>query len=252
MLEPSIPFWAVVALLAASGFLIGLSKGGFGGGLGGLVTPMVTLALPDVAAALGVVLPMLMVGDAFALYSYWGEWNGGLVRRLLPGALAGMLLGLFVLVSLPVNWLRLALGVFTLAMLAYKVAGNVLQRWQYQPRFWHAWAAGALSGTASTLFNAGGPPFTSYLLLNGVPPRPFIATGALFFALLNASKVPGFIAARVFNLPLMASLWWGFPFIPLGIWLGRRIIGRINPRAFEAVIITLTLMASGLLIWQAM
>jgi uncharacterized membrane protein YfcA len=128
----------------------------------------------------------------------------------------------------------------------------VLQTWQYRPRFWHAWAAGALSGTASTLFNAGGPPFTSYLLLNDVPPRPFIATGALFFALLNASKVPGFVAAHVFNLPLLASLWWGFPLIPLGIWLGRRMIGRIDPRSFEWLIIGLTVVAGGLLIWQGL
>ena len=45
--------------------MIGLAKGGFGG-LGVLLTPILALVLP-VAQAVGVLLPMLMVGDGVAL-----------------------------------------------------------------------------------------------------------------------------------------------------------------------------------------
>jgi uncharacterized membrane protein YfcA len=111
---------------------------------------------------------------------------------------------------------------------------------------------GTLAGTASTLFNAGGPPFTAYLILNGVPPRPFIATGAIFFAILNLTKLPGFVAARLLSLPLLAATWWGFLYIPLGNWLGRRLIERIDPRLFERLVVGLLLAASGLLLWQSL
>jgi hypothetical protein len=55
----------VIALL---GFLIGLTKGGFNT-LGALLTPILSLVLP-VSTAVGVLLPMLVVGDAFAIYMY--------------------------------------------------------------------------------------------------------------------------------------------------------------------------------------
>ena len=248
----TVPPWLFVVVLAAAAFLIGLSKGGLGSGMGALITPAVSLALPNVAMALGLLLPMLIVGDAFAVYVYWGQWDGGLVRRLLPAALLGVALGVFVLVGLPAKSMRLAVGVFTLAVVVYKIAGDSLRRLRYRPRPWHAPAAGAMSGLASTLFNAGGPPLTTYLILNEIPPRPFIATSAIFFAILNASKVPAFVATRAFNLPLLFSVWWAFPFVPLGIWLGRRLIDRIDPRTFERTVMGLSVLASGLLIWQSL
>ncbi len=67
--------WVVAVIIAGLGFLIGLSKAGFGG-LGTLLTPLLSLVLP-VNLAVGVLLPMLMVGDAFALYTYWRESDGG-------------------------------------------------------------------------------------------------------------------------------------------------------------------------------
>jgi len=53
----------VAVVIAILGFMIGLAKGGFGG-LGALLTPLLALVLP-VALAVGVLLPMLMVGDVF-------------------------------------------------------------------------------------------------------------------------------------------------------------------------------------------
>ncbi len=67
------------------------------------------------------------------------------------------------------------------------------------------------------MFNNGGPPFSSYLLLQKLQPRPFIATTALFFALLNLIKIPGFLYIGVLSVPLLLSLWWVFLFIPLGV-----------------------------------
>jgi hypothetical protein len=46
--------------------MIGFAKGGFGG-MVALLTPIFALVLP-VASAIGVLLPMLMVGDVFAVF----------------------------------------------------------------------------------------------------------------------------------------------------------------------------------------
>ena len=71
--------------------MIGFAKGGFSG-LGALLTPILALVLP-VASAVGVLLPMLMVGDVFAVYMYWKEWDLDLVKRMLPAGIVGALAG---------------------------------------------------------------------------------------------------------------------------------------------------------------
>ncbi len=239
----------VAGVIAFLGFMIGLAKGGFGG-LGALLTPLLALVVP-VALAVGVLLPMLMVGDVFALYMYWKEWDLALVKRMLPAGIVGALAGTFLLSWLPPDGLRIILGIFVLVVVAYKFLSDRIQAIRYEPRPWHAPAAGFLSGVASGMFNSGGPPFNSYLLLQKLKARPFIATTAIYFALLNLIKVPGFLYTGVLDVPLLLSLWWVFPFIPVGIWVARMTLTRLSPSAFEWIIIALLLFSSLTLFWQS-
>ena len=239
----------VAVVVALLGVMIGVTKGGFNV-LGALLTPLLSLVLP-VSLAVGVLLPMLIAGDAFAVYSYWREWDGKLVRRMLPTGVVGALAGTFLLAELSPNALRVALAIFVLLIVAYKFVSDRISQWRYQPQAWHAPAAGALAGLASGMFNNGGPAFNSYLLLQKYQPRPFIATTALFFALLNLLKVPGFLYTGVLSVPLLLSLWWVFLFIPLGIVAARWLVTRLNQQAFEWIVIGLLIFASALLLWQS-
>lgn len=240
----------VAIIIAVLGFMIGVAKGGFNV-LGALLTPILSLVLP-VSLAVGVLLPMLIAGDVFAVYSYRSEWDGRLVRRMLPAGVAGALVGTFLLAELSPNALRIALAIFVLLLVAYKFVSDRFQYLRYQPRPWHAPAAGVFAGLASGMFNNGGPPFNSYLLLQKMRPRPFIATTALFFALLNLIKIPGFLYTGVLNVPLLLSLWWVFPFIPLGIWAARWLISRVNRQIFEWIVVALLIFSSGFLLWQSL
>ena len=232
----------VAVVIALLGFLIGVAKGGLGG-LGALLTPILALVLP-VASAVGVLLPMLMVGDAFAVYMYWREWDADLVRRMLPAGIVGALAGTALLVWLPPDGLRVILGIFVLILVVYRFVSDRIQAMRYEPRRWHAPAAGLLAGLASGMFNNGGPAFSSYLLLQKLTARPFIATSAIYFALLNLIKVPGFLYTGVLDLPLLISLWWVFPFIPLGIWVAKLTLTRISLAAFEWIIVSLLIFSS--------
>lgn len=232
----------VAIVIAILGFMIGLAKGGLGG-LGVLLTPLLALVLP-VAFAVGVLLPMLMVGDALALYMYWNQWDLNLVKAMLPAGILGAVAGTFLLSWLSPNSLRITLGIFVLLVVIYKFASDQVQKIRYESRPWHAPLAGLLAGIASGMFNSGGPPFNSYLLLNKVKARPFIGTSAIYFAILNLVKVPGFLYTGVLNLHLLFSLWWVFPFIPIGIWVARAMLTRISPMAFEWIITALLIFSS--------
>src|SRR5215210_2020909 len=119
----------VAGVIAFLGLMIGFAKGGFGG-LGALLTPILALVLP-VASAVGVLLPMLMVGDVFAVYMYWKEWDLELVKRMLPAGIVGALAGTFLLSWLSPDGLRIILGIFVLVLVAYKFLSDRIQAIRY-------------------------------------------------------------------------------------------------------------------------
>jgi hypothetical protein len=215
------------------GLLIGLSKGGIGGPAAGGIVLFLMVQSMSVAEATGVTLPLLIFADLFAIGAYWKRWDGRYVRLLIPAALVGIIMGTALLSSLPDDLLKRLLGVFALVVIAYKLASDSLKSLAYAPRDWHGALAGWLTGFASALANAGGPPANAYLLLQRLEPVPFSATIALFFFLINLLKLPGFLAAGIIDFERLAGMAWILPLIPLGVWAGRWIITRIDRRPFE-------------------
>lgn len=231
---------AIIALVAS---LIGLSKGGMGAVLVVLATPLLSQAMP-VTEAISLTLPLLLIADAFALWMYRNTWDMRYIRLMLPAAVIGVIIGTALLASLPDLVLRRILGIFTLAFVIYKVW---IENWigaAYTPKPWHGVLAGGASGLASALANNGAPPFTAYMLLQNLTPRAFVGTTTLFFAIVNAIKLPGLVAANLFNFENLVSAWWAIPIIPLGVWAGRWIVTRINKQAFERFILGTLVVAS--------
>ncbi len=210
-----------------------------------LVTPMLSQIMPA-AQAVGIVLPLLIFADGFALWAYWRQWNGLYIRRMLPLGVVGVVMGVVLLAALAPHdtLLRRVLGLFTLTIILYKTLGGQLSRVKYQPRAWHAYLAGWASGFGSALANVGAPPFTAYMLLQEVSPRVFVGTTTLFFAIINVLKLPGFLSAGVLNLAQLASVAWVALLIPLGVWLGRRFVSSVNPRVFEWIMLAALFLAS--------
>jgi uncharacterized membrane protein YfcA len=221
--------FTVAIILAA--LIVGLAKGGLGPA-GALIVPLLSTVMP-VPKAIGFALPLLMVGDAFALRAYWRTWDSHLVRLLVPTAAVGILLGVTLLTNLSDDALRRILGVFTLGFAVYKMASAALEKVAYKPRDWHGRLAGGTAGFASALANQGSPPITAYLLLQNLTPLTFVGTNALFFAIVNALKLPVFLATNVLDVPKVVHAAWILPLIPVGVWLGHRIILWIKPKVFE-------------------
>lgn len=235
------PSFIVIALV---GLIIGLVKGGIGGPIAGaFILPMLSQTM-SVPQAVGITLPLLMVGDAFAMRFYWREWDMALLKLMLPSAIVGIVMGTLLLVALPDQLLRYLLGVFTLGVIAYKLLSDSLRQVQYTPRRWHGYFAGWSSGFTSALANLGGPPVTAYLLLQKLQPVAFVGTLTLFFTIVNLLKLPGFLAADLIDIPQLIRILWVVPIIPLGVWVGRSIIDRFPRVLFERFMIVLLFIAA--------
>jgi uncharacterized membrane protein YfcA len=227
----------IVAALVA--FLIGLSKGGLGGTAGALATPMMALVLPA-DKVIGLLLPILMLADIFAMALHWRKWNSKLVLLLLPGAILGVTIGTIFITNAPTETLRTLLGVIVLIFAVYKIfEKRILNLFTYKSRNWHGIVAGTITGFSSALAHTGGPPVTIYLLMQKVTPAVFITTSVLFFFILNWIKVPYYFYADLFDFDQLGRLIWILPLVPIGVWVGRWFAYRVNRETYEKVIVTL-------------
>jgi uncharacterized membrane protein YfcA len=92
--------------------------------------------------------------------------------------------------------------------------------------------------------NAAGPVMVLYFLAIGLPKLVFVGTGAWFFMLVNAFKVPfswhlGLITPRSLLLDSILLI----PLLP-GALLGPVILRRLNQKAFERMVLILTAVAA--------
>ena len=216
-----------------------------------LVTPLLSKIM-TAPQAVGVSLPLLIVGDLFALRLYWRKWDMQHINLLVPMAILGVVVGTAVLAFLATRpddtILRRIIGIFTLTVVIYRLIRARLVQVQYQPHHWHGYLAGIFAGIGSTLANAGAPPFTAYMLMQNPSPESFIGTASLFFAIVNIAKLPGVLAIRVLDLQQLPGIAWSVLLVPVGVGLGRWLTVRVSPQVFEWSMVGLLLCASAVLL----
>lgn len=233
----------MIFVIATAAFLIGFSKAGVGGTLGPFITVLVALALPA-DDAIGLLLPLLIVADWFTVSAHWRQWVTPIVLRLLTASAVGVALGSTLVgsISEPVlrNLIAIAMLLFAVYYLATRtqVAAHLALK--------HAWPAGLISGFVSALAHLGGPPILAYLLTTDLKPRKFVATSAALFTITNLLKVPAYFLAGLFDGELMASVWYAWLAIPVGVVVGRALVGRLNREKFDRI--TMALLVAGAIV----
>lgn len=236
---------AILAIL-----LVGISKGGFGAAAGMLAVPLMSFVIPPPEAA-AIMLPILCIMDIFGVHAYRGRWSAQHLRILLPGAFFGIALGGLVFGTLPVNIIRLLVGLLAMSFALnqwFALSQRLARRWQLRreaPGRRSGMLCGMLSGFTSTLAHAGGPPFAVYIYAQGLNKTRIVATSALFFFITNYLKlIPYYFLGQLDTAHLATSLLF-IPLAPLGIWLGVWLHRRVAEKVFFQLSYAL-LFASGL------
>ena len=216
------------ALAIPAVIALGLSKGGFAG-VGQMATPLLALVMPPLEAA-AIMLPIMIVQDANAVWVYRKDWNRRVVAIIIPGAIIGIGAAWVLAAYISDAAVRVFIGVTTIAFVAYSVIGMFrIPREARHPGvaagvFW-----GALSGFTSTISQAGGPPYQMYVLGLKLPKMTYVGTTAVVFAFINAIKVVPYFALGQFTT---SGLGTSLALLPLAIaanWLGFWLV-RITPQ----------------------
>ncbi|UYG09431.1 sulfite exporter TauE/SafE family protein [Halomonas sp. M4R1S46] len=236
--------WIAWTLILLSTYLTGVSKGGFAGGFGSLSVPIMALAIGPIEAA-GLLLPLLLVMDAFTVKAWWGRQDGAELRRMTPGLALGVVIGTLLIGRLDENGVRLLLGVVSLLFAFYMVMRPAAGR-PIAP-FW-ALPAGVGCGFTSFLAHAGAPPANLYLIPRRLPKETFIATSAILFATVNLMKLGPYIWLGEINL---TSLWASALLVPVA-WLGVRSGLWLQHRVSEVLFYRLVILAMAIVGVQLM
>ena len=126
--------------------------------------PYMTMAF-GAKESTGVILPMLCMADimAVAYYKRIADWKT--VAKLLPTALLGFLVALFVDKLVPAQGFRQLMG-WTLALaMAVMIWSEMFgreNRWMH--KWWYSALFGLLGGFTTMIGNAAGPVMSVYLL----------------------------------------------------------------------------------------
>ncbi len=218
------PFFYLCAIPAI--LIFGMAKGGFGGGIAVISVPLMSLAMPPVQAA-AIMLPLLIVMDAVAVWSFRKTWSRENLRLTLPGAIAGIALGAFTFRYLSEDAVRILIGLISVVFCLNYWLQPQLER-KAGPSLVHGSLWGTIAGFTSFGIHAGGPPMSIYLLPQKMEKRLLMGTFAVFFAIVNLVKLIPYAWLGQFDSTNLLTAAVLVPLAPVGVRLGYFLLHRIS------------------------
>jgi uncharacterized protein len=243
------PVFYLVAIPAI--LLIGISKGGFGSGIGILAIPMLALVAGPIQTA-AIILPILCTMDWIGVWAYRRLFDRENLRILLPAAVAGIAVGALTFRYVSEAALALLIGVIAVGFAVQALLGGAARR----PPRGHSRVAGsvwgALSGYTSFIANAGGPPLSVYLLPQRLDKSLLVGTTVIFFTVVNLVKLPPYFHLGLFTRENLLTSLVLLPFAPMGMGLGIWLHNRVDGTLFYKLCYAFLIVSGGKLIWDAL
>jgi uncharacterized membrane protein YfcA len=198
--------------------------------------------------SVGLLLPILIFADVFAVsyYNRHAEWKH--IIRLLPWALIGVLAGVWVGQMITDSVFNRLLAILVLGGIALMIWQDVRKKVSVPDYWWFSMGLGLMAGFATMIGNAAGPIMALYLLSMRLPKNIYIGTGAWYFFIVNVLKVP-------FHVGIWKTITWQsflfdllmIPAIILGAVLGIWLVKFFPERVYRIFIIATTLFSAFLL-----
>ncbi|MEJ2628675.1 MAG: sulfite exporter TauE/SafE family protein [bacterium] len=233
-----------IILLFLCALLIGMTKSGLSGA--GLMIVPIMANIFGSRESTGIVLPMLITADIFAVTYYNRHAHWKYILRLMPWAILGVGGGLYF--GKHVNDhvfsnILVAIVVMGIGLMLY---GDLRKKSAVIPDYWwFSMALGVGGGFTSMVGNAAGPILMLYLLSMRLPKNAFIGTGAWFFFILNLTKVPVHIVSwHTITLDTLKINLLCVPFIIAGIITGIFTVKLFKETAYRYFIIISTLISA--------
>ena len=223
------PIFAVVAIVAV--LLAGLSKGGFGGGVGFVgVLALAQASSPTIAIA--IMLPILCVMDLIGVHAYRRDWHPRSLKVLGIGCLIGTAIGTCTFSWMDDQVIRLMVGFIALVFFIDFVRSGGEKAASLVVSNPIGYVLGTIAGFTSFVIHAGLPPVAMYLLPQRLDKRVHVGTIVILFCFINYLKIlPYWWLGLLTYSNLSASLIL-MPLAPIGMFMGIKLNRFISQKWF--------------------
>ena len=178
-------FW-IIAVFAA--ITVGLGKGGLPV-IASLAVPSLSLFMSPISAA-GLLLPVYIVSDIFALIFYRKDFNAKILKISILGMTIGVLIG-WATANIVIEWVvTIIIGLMGVIFALNQIFKNQIQNIKAikinktKGIFWCS-----IAGFTSFISHNGGPPWQIFVLPIGLNKVAYVGSSVIAFSYVNAIKV---------------------------------------------------------------
>lgn len=237
------------ALAFAAALVLGISKAGIKG-IAIIIVTLMALAF-GAKQSTGLIVPLLIVGDIFAVIYYNRHTQWKYILRFLPWMMAGVLIGNFIGKDLDEATFKIGMAIIILGSVVMmywwdrKKSKTVPTHWAF------AGFMGIMAGITTMIGNLAGAFSNIFFLAMRLPKNQFIGTAAWLFFIINIFKLPFHIWSWETITP--ETLWIDLKLVPgifLGLFIGVRLVKIIKDDFYRKMILVLTALGAILILFR--
>jgi len=237
-----------VSILVAV-FLLGMSKAGIKG-MGILIVVILAFVFGEKAST-GILLPMLIIADIFAViyYNRHAQWK--YIKKLLPWMIVGVLIGVWVGNDISETIFKKMMSIIIIVSVLILFYFEKRKSSKVPENIVFSSTTGFLAGFATMIGNLAGPISNIYFLAIKLPKNEFIGTAAWLFFIINIFKLPFhfFIWKTVTKETLVLNSVL-IPAAITGFFIGVLLVKRISNLNYRRFILFVTTIGALVLLFK--
>jgi len=230
-------------------FLLGLSKSGIKG-IGILIVVILAFVFGEKAST-GILLPMLIIADIFAVTYYHRHAQWKYIRKLMPWMVIGVLLGVWLGNDISEEIFKKLMAIIIIGSVVILFYSENRKSSKIPTSRIFSSSAGLLAGFTTMIGNLAGPIANIYFLAIRLPKNEFIGTAAWLFFIINIFKLPfHFFVWKTVSVETLVLNSVLVPVLLLGFFIGVSLVKLISNLHYRRFILAVTAIGALILLFR--
>ena len=200
-------------------------------------------------ASTGILLPLLILADIFAVVAYRKDVDWKTLLKILPPMIVGVVIGSYIGDYISVELFRYVLAGIILLGGVMMIVVLKMPKDKIPNNQWFANVMGLGAGITTMIGNLAGAFANLYFLALRFSKEAFIGTAAYIFFIINIFKLPFHIFGwKTITADTIAINLTLAPFVIVGFFVGYQIVKYISNQFFQRYIIFMTILSAVLIL----
>ena len=164
------------------------------------------------------------------------------LKFLLPGVVAGVVLGVQLIGKFSARELNVAIGVLAVLFVVFQIVKERVFQAEgaFEPSHAVGIPCGIGAGLTSAFAHGAGPIVSLFLIPQRMAKEIYVGTTVLVFTWVNWIKLPFFVLGGIITRGTFWESLLFLPVIPVGVWLGVWLNRRVSEALFSRLVYVFT------------